>query len=315
VAQDLFANAFDCPGKLAACPTNAAQDLAMPVRLLRALLAGLICTVSSSCGQLPGDHDRPPIELISGVEEMKAANDRLLNDVSLDRLSQLATHRDASIALAAAWRTLVRPLQSTVRSDQRLSYDCDLSSFSEVVRHRLPVEVPGWWETTIAKAHSHSTGTTFTFGSPWLYESDPNCPFVPHDVSIQETDEGFDLVVHGTPLHLSREVLKQVKQGGPLQIISPVVYGPAAFVVLADLHATQTLLVRIEIASGAATWERHVWCRSLAIWKEGTFHHFVEPRIGRDGNVYVFGCDGSSAYIEGFAANDGQPVLRFSSTY
>jgi hypothetical protein len=103
-------------------------------------------------------------------------------------------------------------------------------------------------------------------------------------------------------------------------IIMPVIDKDSVFVVFGsgERNREPSILARFDRASGKLLWERDIWTdlrlESASIGPS-TVDEAVEARIGRDGDVYVFGASVANVYVEAFSRLDGTPRLRFNTEY
>ena len=106
---------------------------------------------------------------------------------------------------------------------------------------------------------------------------------------------------------------KSKKQVGLVDGLCALIDGDSAFVLFNSRHLHTNWLYCIDRATGDLRWTADVWVGLPQDFSNGSRH--VVHLVLKDGILYVFGQCYSCSYIEGFAAEDGKPIFRFSTAY
>jgi hypothetical protein len=278
------------------------------------------------------------IERPTTARDLKRAYAAILTHASPQTLGDLKKSTNTALALSAAWRETIQ--DAVILDAPGNKVNPAFARFVGFVDGRLPVELPLWWETTVTDVHGQYDGDSAAFplvSNPFADEK--AWPHAPRGVTTKQVRAGLEVWIEGvqipvaipaTHILIPEDLLKRarvkwtrpgwedyVSQAG---IVSPIVDGDSVFVVIASgkAYADPSVLARFDRTSGKLLWESEVWLgnRLSSISTSATsFDDIVEPRIGRDGNVYVFGTTLYSAYIEAFARTDGALRFRFGTVY
>jgi hypothetical protein len=252
------------------------------------------------------------------VSQLKSAYTAILKGASPQRVRGLTKERSDGLAVAAAWRQAMNSCESGPPSETKAM--CAFTRFVGFVDGRLPAEIPECWEQNVASAAWRNGYVTFLV--------DPKPPEEPfHGRRIAHVTKGWSIKVVETGCELSRrdtrvvvpsELIDRAMKTRAFPIFSPVVDGDAVFVVIAgDTPYDAADLAKFSRQTGKLLWTQKIWTggelSGAGIGGPHVRMHVVEPKIGRDGNVYVFGISVFGAYINSFSAAEGTPRLRFST--
>jgi hypothetical protein len=250
--------------------------------------------------------------------ELKRACSVIFAKSSLRSLRELKKAKNTTLALSAAWKEALRCSASSKESKIK-ALECGFARFVGFVDGRLPVDLPEWWEANVASAKGSPYGNTAFIPSeksPWV--DGETTPLTPKGVATLRVGDGVEVDVGNVGFRIPAKVFESAHIAVGAGMVSPVVEGESIFVVVAPSDTFWPgRLARFDRASGKLLWDSEIWVggklSSVAIG--GRLENFAEPKIGRDGNVYVFGTAGICAYIEAFSRVDGTPILRFSTVY
>jgi hypothetical protein len=249
-------------------------------------------------------------------QQLKDAYSALLKNASPKRIRELKKNPHVGLALCAAWREALRT--GTPTQGYRATADPAFAKFVGFVDGRLPVDIPEWWEINVATSMiTDDHGVAYHRHDPYPWIDIKARILLPKGVSIKAVDDGTEIGIGNTRVVLPAKVLEQARVS--LGMVSPVVDGDSVFVVAGTSGPSDApILCRIERNTNKILWVRELWTggRLTSISLGPMFvSHLVEPVVGRDGNVYVFGTAAICAYIEGFSRTDGTVRLRFSTAY
>jgi hypothetical protein len=144
--------------------------------------------------------------------------------------------------------------------------------------------------------------------------------FAPEKVyNVRRTKEGgLDFGIDGQVCHISPKLLSlAAEEIGAIDGFNAHLIGPDRFVVV--LHTSRcgrSIMFCVDRADSAEVWRAVVWGeRNVVPFSTGTgLVHWVDIQVATN-DIQVFGCGGSSMYLEVFAAIDGKAVYRFSTSY
>lgn len=249
------------------------------------------------------------------AHRMKNTEQMLPTEAALGTLRTLKKGEDREIALQAAWEEAVQ--RNSL--DERVTEVESVRRFAQFVGFvdgRLPVTLPDWWEDIVSSAVQNETQeVVFSRRALWLYEGTESGLKRLKGFSAGNVEGRIEMTFEGRQFRLVDEVVHEAQKMGPVEIVSPVMDHDSAFVVIGSMAATPCILVKIDLESGKTAWRSKIRADDSVTNRSGRHYHFVEPRIGNDGQIYVFGIGAHCAYIEEFSSNDGSCQFRFSTTH
>jgi hypothetical protein len=298
------------------------------------ITTGSITTGSIAAGEVAAK----PTEVASALAaierprrpvDLKNACRTIFEHASEGKLRELREAKSLPLSLGAAWRTALQSCAGDRTSPSRATFA--FSRFVGFVEGRLPVQPPEWWERIVAGAmlagndgdsvtircHPKSLALAGDIPRPAI----PEFIALPKGWSANKVAKGVELQMPGTRVLIPTSIPKDAS-GRPTTVeywgmLSTVTDGDSVFVVVGsdDAYCSE-ILAKVSRRGGKVLWERRIWTGgeltgiSLSGPSFGR-EHIVEPKMGRDGNVYVFGATVLGAHIESFSATDGTPQLRF----
>jgi hypothetical protein len=297
------------------------------VRVLAFVLSIAVSLLATSCNRTDVGSSLAVIERPSNARQLKDTYKVALKDATPQRLRELKKEANNGLAISAAWREAFLDAASTNHSWLKLRFPA-FTRFVGFVDGRLPVDLPEWWKLNIVAAKpSPAADVVFV----------PDEHFPPSEskgdwgylqgVSATYANDGTALEKYNIELRseTGRYVLPvTLNERHRIPIASPListVLDPDSFFVVSGTktRAEPAILIRFDQKSAKVLWEQELWIgrdlAGLSVADDVTRAHIVEPKVGRDGNVYVFGTFGSGAYIEAFSRADGAPLFRFSTAY
>lgn len=302
-------------------------------------VAQMITTASITTGSIAaGEVAAKPTEVehaLAAIErprrpvDLKNAYRTVFEHASEGKLRELREAKSLPLSLGAAWRAALQCCAGDRKSPSRAAFA--FSRFVGFVDGRLPVQPPEWWERIVAGAmlagndgdsvmircHPETIAPAANIPQPAI----PEFIALPKAWSANKVAKGVELQMPGSRVVIPTSIPKDAS-GWPTtveywDILGAVTDGDSVFVVIASADPYRSeILAKVSRRGGKVLWERRIWTGgeltgiSLSGPRFGR-EHIVEPKMGRDGNVYVFGATALGAYIESFSATDGTPQLRF----
>jgi hypothetical protein len=315
-------------------PKSDRRNLLRPRQLLAmVLVAVLMAQAPVAAGPAEVGSALAAIERPRNPLQLKNAYKSILKGASVGTLRELKKGKSLPLALGAAWRAALQESAGNRASPTMGTYA--FSRFVGFVDGRLPVAIPEWWERMVAGAvlWSKDGDDVMIRCHPKSMAQAPNIPVVP-DIpdevvlpkgwSAEKVAAGLELRMPDKrvviPITVPKKASRRETAGlyfSPYwSMLSAVIDGDSVFVVITEDEAYHSaIFAKVSRGAGQLLWERRIWTggglTSIAISGPSARARVVEPRIGRDGNVYVFGVTVFGAFIESFSASDGTPQLRF----
>jgi len=293
------------------------------------ITAGCIAAGEVAAEPIDVEHALAAIERPRRPVDLKDAYRTIFEHASEGKLRELRKAKSLPLSLGAAWRAALQSCAGDRKSPSRATFA--FSRFVGFVEGRLPVQPPEWWERIVAGAklmgndgdsvmipcHPKSLALGADIPRPEI----PEFIALPQGWSANKVAKGVELQMPGTRVVIPTSIPKDAS-GWPTTVeywgrLSTVTDGDSVFIVIGmgDPYRSE-ILAKVSRRAGKVLWERRIWTGgeltgiSLSGASFGR-EHIVEPKMGRDGNVYVFGATIFGAYIESFSATDGTPQLRF----
>jgi hypothetical protein len=261
--------------------------------------------------------------------EFRDAYRTILEHASESKLRELRKAKSLPLALGAAWKAALQSCAGDRNSPSRATFA--FSRFVGFVDGRLPIELPEWWERTVAGAvlMGKEGDSVLVQREPTPMARAPNIPQVPkypemialpQGWSASQIPAGLELRMQKTwvaiPMAIPKDASGWRTELDYFGMLSALIDGDSAYVVIGTGDAYRPeLLAKVSRRAGKVLWERRIWTggdlTGIALSGPHGRVHVVESKMGRDGNVYVFGATVFGAYIESFSATDGTPQLRF----
>lgn len=181
---------------------------------------------------------------------------------------------------------------------------------------RLPVRIPDWWEELLLK-HKWRDGkwTSLCAADLPIRQRSKSGIWTLIGVEAAATSEGVTITKGGRNIFVRSELVDGRSTFHMVDFVDVAFDGDSGYVVvvcfgtLAERRAT---VIRIRLADWEPIWVRHV-LRYQRVDVGGLFVHVLQPMIGRDGCIYVFGCESFRSYFDAFAAKTGDCVGRFGT--
>lgn len=290
----------------------------------------------------PGSEDMKPLdELVKAVQAAENSSRRrgrvrlLLDGTSQQQIEGLMTHRDNAIALQAAWELVRRSVPENFDSMKRgePAWKIDrgrLQRFLGFAEGRLRVRVPTWWGEQLAKVSARSRDVVAVGfgGASQPYHTTEAEVHAPKDLSIRWTKGAIDLSTMWTNGTLVLSQGKDIYRIPEKVIDIETLGGENSIWGLSALFTADHVFLAFHSPGGAY----RLWCLnrkngaelwSACVWTG--YSHIGGTGIGlpehsvtlvlRDNQLFVFGANAFTMYVEAFSTENGKALFRFSTSY
>ena len=227
-------------------------------------------------------------------------------------IRQLQNHQNDGIALQAAWQEVALTLpekepESTTRPDgHRLAW------FIGFVEGRLRTPMPAWWKEAVLDSRALSRDNIYP-GHPNedpYHRSGLDGVYCPQDTILRKKGGKLTLQVGKDSVAIPQELLEHGKI--PEENVSARFTSTRCCVTIHSDYGGFLGLTCIDRATDKVLWKSNVWGPRIG----GGFTGYSEAWVSvteQDGRVIVFGAGDMGLHVEGFRADDGKPLFRFSS--
>jgi hypothetical protein len=258
-------------------------------------------------------HYRPTAQTCKYVSELYRS---LFAAAAAADLETLRTIPDDSIAIQAAWESVVvtvpaEPSKEPIRLD-----DEKLSWFLGFLEGRARVSVPEGWRELILNARANRRDNIF-LGEP---KSVPYHDVVadrvkcPTNASLQTSDNAVVFRIADDTITLPEKIIRRDIRGDLYFNISGCFTSERCFVTVHNDLGRPHDLVCIDRATGKLLWKSTACgCCWNVVYGGGNCWVWVVATS--DGRVLVFGAESLGFYVHCFDASDGKSLLHFSSRY
>lgn len=231
-----------------------------------------------------------------------------------DCLVELKQHREASVAIRAAWEEAKRALlNSELGSDINGPRHAMVERFLGFVEGRLEVAVPKSWERSMRAAHvgahrhigfrESSTEPTFSRElSIWLWP----------DLRVKLGDP-CELMVGSNEVSLNRATFGQLKERGEM-VWRAFVVDARYYIVVFDAMGNLADVLRINCSTGEVVWRANSSGTGWVVWGGRGRPGYNVEIVEHCATVYLFGSGAGGGIIEGYNVKSGAAVLRFATT-
>jgi hypothetical protein len=240
----------------------------------------------------------------------------LFRKVGPSGIRRLENHPNDGIALQAAWEAvaLTVPEQSKhgVRPDSHR-----LAWFIGFVEGRLRLAVPRWWQEVLLDSYLH-TRVILCPGEPSknpYHRAGLGQSFCPRDTTMKREGNKIVLRVSEDSIPIPDDLLHKTDDGEVDSNISALFTKTQCYVAIHGDVGYTFKLVCIDRSSEKVRWKSDVWA---TFWGGGGFSGFPEEWVSireQNGRVIVFGAAVTGIHVEGFRADNGKNLFRFSSSY
>ena len=270
-------------------------------------IAAVAVLAGASAAARAGDPVESYVNAVSPLDRSEAEQ-RLFAAASLGRLRELKAHPHDSVAVRAAWETVSRAADRDPNKDGEFVGRAEMQRFLGFVEGRLDIVLSESLEATLLKAR-HSNGVYFSPEKFYPTERTAAGPTTARGTGAVKDESADTLVLTkgGRSLGVPSDVLGDDLKAGLLFDIS----GENAFVATYSSPCMGYDLKCVSVGSGETRWTAPVRAQTLGIPPSQGFHVATAQTAGRV--VYVVGVCNDAFYVEGFAIEDGRPVMRFST--
>jgi hypothetical protein len=276
------------------------------------LAAALFATMSSlwSCQSLDSSDAEQRIQAILAGSGETAENYRqLFQSGSDDQIRAFKKHPSDSFAIQAAWEEVVRTLPRKSDQPGRLNQKC-LAGFVVFLEERGHFKAAKWWTDAILDPEDG-------LHKEWIdprFKRNPKLAPLPIPGELLKRDGATVLRVGPTTLILPKDLRAalnlQETRDQVTFAASPSHLYFAAYESMGDPF-------RLACTDRSATrlcWSAEVRGTGWSGNADGAFNNWVEI-VEQGDRVVVFGLATLGLYVEGFRAEDGVSLFRFSSCY
>jgi len=269
--------------------------------------------VSSATAQQPAPLTPDVLDLVRDIAAAKTAQQAargykaLLDKADRKKLRQLKHVSETGVALRAALED-VRLTAKPERVDAQA-----ISRFLGFVEGRLDIQLPTWWEETIASATLDPTGRIVPgFPQRWLTDDTPQD--FPELAKLEQTQ---------SPTHTRVRIGKQTVLLTPevFEIRGKAMANTAGYldedVCILALHSDSGQsysLLCLDRRTGGIRWKSEVWAGASEVVAIGKWYEIVEI-VTKGKRVFVIGSGVFHFYIEGFDRETGKAEFRFVNWY
>lgn len=309
---------------------------------IRLLFIVLCLTTQQSLGQERLPHVQASTDSNVGSQsEPEKSTQPLLVDASNQTVRKLKQHANDGVALSAAWEENARAVRKS-RAEGDKENKTNFSRFVGFVDGRLSAEIPEWWDTMVSSGDVMiarmrevvSSGNVVSSAKPRqtefvCFDSGDTILYEPIPHKVKEiirrpllvlrgntaAYEGKNIIgsVDGRPFDLPSDLIAKIQEKSPVGIVCPIREGKAMYVVVTSLNRGPGLIAKLDLPSMKERWRAKIHGSNAPRVAISVPTHLVEPKIGTDGNIYIFGCEDFGAYVEAFSAAKGEPLFRFAS--
>ena len=238
----------------------------------------------------------------------------LFNNVNPDELGPLQTHREDSIAVRAAWQTVVFSAPDNGSEGEQRPDRRRLDWFLGFLQGRLRIQTPSWWSDALLDCRARSGYVRpGDFRKPTCHKAGAGELRAPADTALKQDGDTVTLTVGNESAPLPKELLAKTDtiphRPTITVLMTPSRYYIAVYSQVGFFHD----LACVDRSSGKTLWRSTV----RGAWS-GAFSgcHKANVTITEQGErVVVFGCALTGIYVEVFQSADGSVVSRFASSY
>jgi hypothetical protein len=240
----------------------------------------------------------------------------LVEQFGSKQLRSLTTCENLSISLRAAWEEVLSSLPQKRQKEARTVDPGHLEWFLGFIEGRLYVPPPQWWKTGISLSRAFARDNVIfqDLEQSSLYHKTWRELEAPRDTSMVERDGEVRLVVGkaSTTIPL-KEFERIVPPESQLARLSACLAEKRCYIAVHDGMARAGSLFALDRHNGKPLWEKELWVgRDAGAYSGQDGLHCVSIVTHRD-RIIVFGMGGNAAYVEGYGAEDGRPLFRFST--
>jgi hypothetical protein len=259
----------------------------------------------------------------------------LFRKIGPDDLAKLRMHQNDGIALQAAWQEVALTVpekepKKAVRPDpQKLAW------FLGFLEGRLHVQAPQWWAVCLLDTRANRRGNMYSGASIKDTSGDSGTSRPTRDmtsktntdqtirlrhpeyaepgVRLQNVSGRTVLVIGLESIPLPDELLHKSNSGELFDHISVLASTNCVYVAVHDDVGFPYKLACLDRVSGKIIWKSDVWG---TWWGFGSgVHIMIVAIVELDNRVIVFGWGSTGMNVEGFCADDGSNLFRFSTSY
>jgi hypothetical protein len=289
---------------------------------LGACLVSLIC-----CNAFPQDaplkasHQalEEKVSAVLRADQPQDASERYSELFALadrDGLSELKHSPHDSIAIQAAWQEVALTVPETINDNHPTFHPSrgKLNWFVGFLEGRIRARVPQWWSEAVLDARANQRDNIYFPYRDWGQLT----PKSAIQTAVAKKGEKFSLKVGNDTIELPNLLLKEVLHDGDFSTFHhfSAFFAPKhCYVAIYDDVGSPYTLACVDRSTEKLVWKTEGW---------GSWWYAVGGGVGKarvtvdahDERVLVFACSGiGHVHAEGFRAQNGKNLFRFSNTY
>ena len=178
--------------------------------------------------------------------------------------------------------------------------------FVGFVEGRLKVTVPEWWEDMLLRVNIELNYLRFDPGDLSIYTMNNQKFKTSSGVSVSTKGDQIEVMVKDVRINLASRGTSGMRIG----TVAALATEDSVYLVLASDTPRNSDLVKADL-DGSIVWKANISGDLQPLSHSGRQLHFIEPVLGEDGRIHVFGGGGNCYYIESFDAQTGANIVRF----
>lgn len=288
-----------------------AAVLLVTAALVESLVAHVSCAGAEECPQ-NDDVLLLPVKA-RYASEIAADFNGLFCETTSDCLAELKQHREASVAIRAAWEAAKRALVNSKDADTDAPRRAAVERFLGFLEGRLHLALPRSWEQSMRAAHLggyrhigfRGTSVPPTFSrelSIWLSPG----------LRVKRGDP-CKLIVGSKVVSLNRSTFDKLMDRGEI-VLKAFVVGEKCYLVAFGGMGQLSDVLRINGSTGEVIWSANAWGTGWVVWTGRGEPTYNVELLEDSGTVYLLGSGSAGGVIEGYDVTSGAVVLRFATT-
>jgi len=248
---------------------------------------------------------------------LNAAYADMVGKATEAELRDLKNHKHAGIAIQSAWEELRRRTTTRQHGQATELGRQDVEAFLEIVRKRVPTNVPSWWTKVIYSGKWTGNAFAFAVDTYCPYHMTKSGFYAPKGTLADGVGSRLSITVdrHSFSISKSDVVGSCCREASLSATIGP----KWQYLAIHPGECEPYLIFRVSPDSRKSSCFVQVWAGPI-VYQTGIIlpgqrlgQHAVSMEVGKH-QLAVFGADEASIYLETFG-QDGKNIFRFSSSF
>jgi hypothetical protein len=239
----------------------------------------------------------------------------LFNAVNPGDLGALQGHQDDTVAVRAAWQSVVLTVPVKGSANSLRPARGRLNWFLGFLEGRLRVQMPTWWTEALLDCRAVGGDSVYPgrFERPPYHEAGMGGLHAPEDTTLNEEGNAVILTVGDQSASVPKKLFGKTASSGHERDVTALMTPSRCYVAVHGQVGYPYDLACVDRSSAKLLWRSTV--RGTWWGFSNGFHEMRVMLTEQDERVVIFGCSGTGIHVEVFRSADGLALSRFASSY